>query len=127
MERQASCGAGLAEHSALPAKVAELMGALAETLQLHLRALDAMDRNGRLEHAAYKSLATAYREAAARLQTAARQMAGYRDLPPAPHDTAAMAAPEPRAAFERFVRREEELLALLQRGVDRDRAMLASM
>ena len=127
MENLPGCGAGLAEHSALPAKVAELISALAETLTLHLRALDAMDKHGRLEHAAYKSLATAYREAAARLQTAAKQMAGYRDLPPAPHDMTAMQSPEPRAAFERFVRREEELLALLQRGVDRDRAMLSSM
>jgi len=127
METLPSCGQGLAEHSALPAKLADLIGALADTLSIHMRAVDATDKSGRLEHAAYKSLSSAFREAAVRLQTASRQMAGYRELPPAPHEMAAMKAPEPRAAFERFVRTEEDLLALLQRTVDRDRSMLASM
>ena len=42
-------------------------------------------------------------------------------------DMAAMADPAMGAAFERFVRREEELLQLLQSRLDDDRVMLSTM
>jgi hypothetical protein len=40
------------------------------------------------------------------------------------HDQSAMASPEVRNAFERFVKLEEELLALAQKRVEQDRGML---
>ncbi len=54
-------------------------------------------------------------------------MAGYRDLPMAPHDVSVLAGPEAYQAFEACVAAKEELLDLLRDGLDADRAMLARM
>lgn len=127
MDEQPTCGKGLAEHSALPATLGRLIGAMAGILELHQPALDLTDENGRTEYKAYVQLALECRTAATQLQTTAGHMAGYRDLPMARHDERVMAAPENREAFATFVRFEQELLALLQRSVERDQQMLAAM
>lgn len=127
MEAPTTCGQGLAEHSAVPAKMAELIGALAENLEVHRKALDSNDENSRKEDAAYRELAHDYREIAERLGAAAAGMAEYRDLPMGAHDMAVLSAPEVRRAFESFVKVEEELLDRLREGAERDRALLAGM
>lgn len=81
-----TCGRGLAEHSLIPAKIAGLLGALAENLELHMPALDLSDANTAQEHHAYSELSRAYREIAARLEHTAGRMANYRDLPMGRHD-----------------------------------------
>jgi hypothetical protein len=127
MEEQPTCGKGLAENSVLPAKLGELTAALAEVLQVHTKALDVSDENSHKELDAYLDLAKQSRETAARLHATARQMAGYRDLPMGRHDFELMASPEPLAAFEKFVRIEEELLAMLEGRLEKDRQMLSQM
>ena len=57
---------------------------------------------------------------AAQLQTTAEHMAGYRDLPMGRHDQRAMAAPEGIEAFRKFVRVEQDLLAMLRTAIERD-------
>jgi hypothetical protein len=118
---------GLAEHAVLPAKLGELIGALAQNLETHMKALDLKDENSRKEHDAYRELAAKHRKIATELQATARQMAGYRDLPMGGHDQKAMSAPNVREAFEKFVRLEQELLALLQKKLEQDRRMLVEM
>jgi hypothetical protein len=54
-------------------------------------------------------------------------MAGYHDLPMGKHDPEAMSSPRVVAAFERYVKVEEELLALLQELVEQDQTILADM
>jgi hypothetical protein len=127
MNDEPTCGKGLAEHAAVPAKLAELIAALAENLELHQKTLDLSDENSRKEHDAYVRLAQEYRRIALQLQATAARMAGYRDLPMGMHDQRMMAAPEIRDAFTRLVRVEQELLILLQSGVSRDQEMLAAM
>jgi hypothetical protein len=127
MDAQPTCGQGLAEHSSLPAKVGELIDALAENLERHQRALDLTDENARKERDAYMSLASSYRSIASALKKTAAEMAGYRDLPMGRHDMHVMASPEVAGAFVRFVTLEGELAALLQKGLERDLGMLASM
>jgi hypothetical protein len=127
MAEQPTCGRGLAENSPLPAKLGELTASLAENLEVHLRALDLDDEHARRERGAYEQLAARYRDVAARLEATSRAMAGYRDLPMARHDQEAMSSPEVAEAFERFVDLKQELLALLQGEVERDRRMLAEM
>ena len=126
MDDQPTCGKGLAEHSALPAKLAELEDALAENLELHQKTLDLSDDNARKEHEAYVRLANEHRSIAAQLHAVARQMAGNRDLPMGAHDERALADPKLLDAFANFVKREEELLALLQHAIERDGQMLAA-
>jgi hypothetical protein len=127
MDEQPTCGKGLAEHSALPAKLAELTAAMAGNLEVHLGSLDATDENARNELHAYVKLAHEFRCIATELQTTAAHMAGYRDLPMGRHDQQAMASPKVLDAFSEFVRLEEELLTLLRQAIERDQKMLAAM
>lgn len=127
MEDQPTCGKGLAANSALPAKVGESIDAMADVLERHVEALDSRDENAQREREAYVELAADLRRTAAELQATARRMAGYRDLPMGPHDPKALTGRRPIEAFEKFVRVEQELLAMLQKRQDGDRAMLAQM
>jgi hypothetical protein len=117
----------LAVNSALPAKLGELTNSMAEILEIHMGALDLQDNASRLEHEAYRELALEQRKTAAALRETARRMAGYRDLPMGAHDTKVMSSSRAVAAFENFVKLEEELVALLQQRLESDRAMLAEM
>ena len=127
MDEQPTCGKGLAEHSSLPAKLGELIDALADNLALHRKALDLRDENARKEDQAYRLLVAEQRAIAAQLEATARHMAGYRDLPMGAHDEQAMRKPELLAGFEVFVKIEQELLALLHAAVERDQQMLAGI
>jgi hypothetical protein len=124
MDDQPTCGKGLAEHSALPAALGALIGALAENLELHQATLDLSDPSSRKELDAYVALAKEHREIAARLEAVASRMASYRDLPMGRHDEHALADPRLLEAFERFVKRQEELLSLLLSAHERDEQML---
>jgi hypothetical protein len=125
MDDQPTCGKGLAEHSALPAALGAMMAALAENLEVHQTTLDLTDPISRMELAAYVGLAKEHREIADRLEATASRMAGYRDLAMGRHDERALADPKLLAAFESFVKREEELLSLLLTAHERDAEMLA--
>lgn len=127
MENQPTCGKGLAEHSVLPAKMGELTAALAENLEVHMKALDVTDENSKKEYDAYLELVEGHRKIATQLQEIAKQMSAYRDLPMGRHDYKAMSAPEVREAFKRFVKLEQALLALLQSRVEQDQKMLTEM
>jgi hypothetical protein len=126
MDDQPTCGKGLAEHSALPAKLAELEDALAENLERHQKALDLSDENSKRELDAYVRLARQHRAIASQLRATAQEMTGYRDLPMGRHDEQALADPHIIRAFAKFVKAEQELLDQLQRAVERDQQMLAA-
>ena len=127
MEDQPTCGQGLAEHSALPANLGELIASMAENLEIHRQSLDANDESSRKEHDAYTKLAKELRSIAAQLQATARHMAGYRDLPMGRHDEQALAEAKVQEAFATFVRLERELHALLAASLQRDEQMLGAM
>jgi hypothetical protein len=127
MDEQQTCGRGLAEHSALPARLAEVTEAMASNLQVHMAALELDDEPAREEHAVYLRLAEEQRQAAARLRAVASEMAGARDLPMGRHDSQTMTSPEVGDAFQRLVTAKRELLDLLQGMVEQDRRMLAEM
>lgn len=126
-EELQTCGKGLAANSPLPRKLSELTAALAGVLEAHTKALDLEDENSRTEQEAYDRLARSLHEAAARLEATAVEMAGYGDLPMGRHDMEAMAGPEPRAAFERYLSGKRELLSLLQETLTQDEEMLEIM
>ena len=127
MDTPQTCGRGLAEHSALPAKLADLMSSVATVLEVHMRALDLTDESSRKEFEAYRQLVNEHRDAATQLHTIASEMAGYRDLPMGRHDPTAMAAPTAADAFENFVTLEQELVTLLEARLGGDREMLTQM
>src|SRR5690242_2133887 len=114
MSEQQTCGKGLAENSALPAKLGELISAMAGILDAHRRALDLEDQNSRAEDDAYEKLLKELRQIAAQLSVSAKEMAGYRDLQMGRHDEKAMTHPRVRQAFEQFIRHKRELLELLK-------------
>jgi iron-sulfur cluster repair protein YtfE (RIC family) len=125
MAEQPTCGMGLAEHSVLPFKLAELTEAMADNLQAHLQALELEDEAARQEHGVYLRLTEEQRQAAARLRAIGQEMASARDLPMGRHDQQAMTSPEVDHAFQRFVMVKRELLAVLQRMVAQDQRMPA--
>jgi hypothetical protein len=65
MDEQQTCGRGLAEHSALPAQLAEVTEAMADNLSMHMQALELDDEPAREEHAVYLRLVEEQRQAAA--------------------------------------------------------------
>lgn len=119
-----TCGRGLAHHSAVPAKMAEYLAALAETLRTHLRTIDTSEATGQAEWGAYRELADEYADLADRLTTTAARMRGYRDLPAAPHHEKELSDPVLTEVFAKFVEIETELAALLQASADQDQEML---
>jgi hypothetical protein len=121
MDEQQTCGRGLAENAVLPAKLGELTAAMGAVLEAHIPSLDLADERSRKEHEVYQRLVADFRQAAVQLEAIARQMGGSRDLPMGRHDAAAMASPASRHSFERFVQSEQELLTVLQRGLEQDR------
>src|SRR5215207_7745257 len=127
MDEQQTCGRGLAEHSELPARLAEVVEAMADNLRVHMQALELDDEPARQEHAVYLRLTEEQRQAAARLRAVAGEMAAARDLPMGRHDQQTLTSPEVAEAFQRFVRAKQELLALLQQMVEQDQRMLAEM
>ena len=127
MSDEMSCGKGLAEHSAVPLRIAQLLKALAENLALHQKTVDLPDPASRREFTAYVSLTNGFREVGERLLWLAREMAAYRTLPVAPHDEDAMNDPAMIDAFAAFAAAQQELLGALEEAVKRDQAMLDTM
>ena len=124
---QPTCGKGLAENSVLPAKMGELIAAMVENLETHIKALDLTDQNSRREYEAYERLVKAYGQIAVQLQSTANEMAGYRNLPMGRHDEKAMTHPRVGDAFEKFVQHKRELLDLLEQAEERDAKLLEAM
>jgi hypothetical protein len=124
MEEPWTCGQGLASRSVLPGTLAEFFTASARIFETHTRALDTADPDAKQELDAYAALVTANRDVADRLSGIADQMAGYRGLPMAAHDDAALSDTVAQEAFVTFVRLEQELSTLLQQLLQEDQRML---
>lgn len=125
MDEPHTCGKGLAERSALPARLSALAAAMADVLDTHQQTLDLTDENATPERTAYQLLANDYRDHASRLRETAARMIGYRDLPMARHHAHAMVAPEIHEAVANLVKRERDVAALLETWIEEDQAMLA--
>jgi hypothetical protein len=127
MDEQETCGRGLAEHSVLPARLAEVIEAMAENLRVHMGALELDDEPAREEHAVYLRLAEEQRQAAGRLRAIAGEMAAARDLPMGRHDLQTMSSPEVAGVFRQFVDAKQALAATLQQMSEEDQRLLAAM
>ena len=124
MNEPRTCGEGLAQRSALPARMSALTAAMVEVLDAHQQTLDLTDDNARAEQIAYQQLANDYRRLTSELRAIADRMLGYRDLPIARHHAQAMLAPDIRGALVNLVEREGDLAELLKTWVEEDQAML---
>jgi hypothetical protein len=127
MAEQPTCGQGLAWNAALIAKLGALTGAMADNLEVHMRALDPGDESARRELAIYRRLAEKQQRAAAGLASIANEMAAAEDLPMGRHDMGAMTSPAVGQAFLGFVIAERDLLSLLQGRLEQDHRMLDQM
>jgi uncharacterized protein YndB with AHSA1/START domain len=125
-EGEPSCGSGLAQHSMIPEKIAELCAALAETLATHRAMLVLSDPGSKREDEVYSELARRFGEIASLTGEAARNMASQRELPMGEHDMSAWGEAQ-MAAFRRFVSAQGRLLAHLRVAAERDQKMFESM
>jgi len=121
-----TCGAGLAQHAAVPRRVAIYLAELAETLELHRAMLVLDDASSKNEDAVYGDLAASYRDIAAKLRGAADRMSALHDLPMGAHDERKW-TDEHAKAFARFVQEQGALASILRMAAMRDERMLASM
>jgi hypothetical protein len=121
-----TCGAGLAQHAAVPAKLAVMFEGLAETLELHRQMLVLSDESSRREDDVYRDLAARWRTIAGLVGAAAAEMTAQRHLPMGAHDESAWGEAHLRA-FEKYVKAQSDLAALLESAARRDEQMLASM
>jgi hypothetical protein len=127
MDEQQTCGRGLAENAALPAKLGELTRALGAILEAHVPSLDPTDEPSRKEREVYRRLVDELEHVGAQLGGIARRMDQARDLPMGRHDQAAMGSPAVGQSFRRFVEIEQELRTMLERRLEHDRQMLAAI
>jgi uncharacterized protein YndB with AHSA1/START domain len=126
-EEVPTCGNGLAENSALPARFSELILAMAENLELHTKTLDLSDYNARLENEAYKKLVKTQRDIAERLMTLAGEMYSYYDLPIAKHDEKKLSDPKLAEAFKNFALLEREVISMLNKRIKKEEKILAEI
>ena len=110
-----SCGKGLAAGGDVPAALAELITAMADVLEEHTHALDAVDIRARRELQAYRAVIVEQRKAASQLDATAALMRSHRDLPPAPHNDGAMRSESAAKVFQRFIAAVEEARKVLAR------------
>jgi hypothetical protein len=127
MDEQQTCGRGVAESSALPARLAEVIEAMADNLRVHLQALELDDEPAREEHAVYLRLVEEQRQAGGRLRSVAAEMAAARDLPMGRHDPEAMRSPEVAQAYRHFIEARNQLADLLGRMAEQDQRLVAEM
>ncbi len=121
-----TCGIGIAQHAAIPERMAVMFEGLAKTLSLHRTMLVADDPNTRKEDEVYADLSASWVRIAELVKSAAAMMATQRELPMGPHDESKWGEAHVRA-FEKFVTGQSQLLALLRVAAERDEQMLASM
>lgn len=126
-EQPGTRGEGLARGAAFPEKIATLMTAMANMLENHTRSLDVGNANAQIEREAYCRLVADQRAIASSLSALAAMMEASRDLPPAPHDEAALTDEMSIDAFRAFIGAEEDLMGLLQESISENRAMLGEM
>jgi uncharacterized protein YndB with AHSA1/START domain len=121
-----TCGIGLAQHAPIPAKIGVMFEGLAETLELHPRMLVLDDPNSRKEDEIYRELAASWKDVAQLVEKSAAHMAAQHELPMGAHDQTAWGEAHLKA-FEKFVKAQTQVLALLRVAAERDEEMLASM
>jgi uncharacterized protein YndB with AHSA1/START domain len=126
VEGEPSCGTGLAQHASVPAHMAPMLTALADTLSTHRAMLVLSDPASAAEDEVYASLSQGFAGVAMLLGKTADQMASQRELPMGEHDMSKWGDAQ-MEAFQRFVFAQSRLLALLRVAAERDEKMLASM
>jgi hypothetical protein len=127
VSEEPTCGSGLAANAVLPAKLGDVIGAVARVLETHTKALDLEDEAAKQEHEAYMRLVEQHRRIATELRSLSEQMGSYRDLPMGRHDLEVVSGAEAVDAFERLVGLEQELLSLLEQRLQEHRPLLGEM
>lgn len=126
VDEAATCGEGVAQHAAIPAKLALMFEGLAETFALHRNMLELEDEHARKEDEVYRDLAARWSQVARQVRETAELMLAQRTLPMGAHDESGW-GPDNLAAFAKFVRAQGQALALLRVAQEHDERMLRSM
>jgi uncharacterized protein YndB with AHSA1/START domain len=122
----ATCGAGLAQHAAVPRRMALYLAELAETLELHRAMLVLEEPNAKVEDDVYRELSVSFRSIANQLKETASRMSAQDALPIGAHDESKWTDKHLKG-FSRFVQEQGALASVLRVAASRDEQMLASM
>jgi hypothetical protein len=123
-----TCGQMMASKSVLPAKMAELMTAVADSMEGHAKwAGMGKDKASKGEQQAMMKLVKSHRELAASYTKLAAEMQKGKDLPPAAHDMKAMDMGKMGEMTTRQVKAEREMAQLINKDADETEAMMKAM
>ncbi len=114
-----TCGQMIAERSALPAKMAQLMTAVTHMLDAHAKLMVAgKSKEGKKEAAELKKLSKLHAGLAANFKKTAEAMKKLYAMPGAPHDPAKMAEdPKVGEAMKELITSQKEMIALMQKDL----------
>jgi uncharacterized protein YndB with AHSA1/START domain len=121
-----TCGIGLAQHATIPAQIGVMFEGLAETLELHRTMLVRSDPSSQEEDDVYRELAARWNDITRLVRKTAAQMSAQHELAMGAHDQTAWSDAHLQA-FEKFVKAQTQVLALLRVAAARDEQMLAAM
>jgi hypothetical protein len=126
-EEQWTCGKGVAANAVMPELMAQVLDATAGVLENHIRALSAVDPNGKQEIAAYQRVTSDHRAASGQLIDLVRTMRSYRDLPMAEHDMAKLGDAKSIEVLQALVRAQQSLGQLMNERAAEYGAMVEEM
>jgi hypothetical protein len=120
-----SCGQMIASKAVLPAKMAELMTAVAETMDAHAALMIAgKTKEGAKEAKGLKKIAADHRALAKAMAKAQASMEAAAKWPNAPHDMATMMGDAKlMASMQKMLAAEKEMVALMQKDLAEMEAM----
>ena len=122
-----TCGQMMASRAPIPAKLSEAAATVADMLEAHA-ALMGKDKESVNEAKMLKTLAKSHRQVSAGMLKTSEEMKKVGSTPAAPHDMAKMMSdPKLTEASKKMIEIQKELIALLQKSVAEDEAMMKGM
>ena len=122
-----TCGQMISSMAAIPAKLSEGAATVADMWEAHA-ALMGKDKDSVAEAKGLRALAKGHRQIAASLMKASEEMKKAASWAGAPHDMAKMMSdPKLTEASKKMIEIQKELIALLQKSVAEDEAMMKGM
>jgi hypothetical protein len=122
-----TCGQMMASKAALPSKMAELMTAVADSVEAHAKWTGTKDKMAKAEHDMLMKVAKDHRAVAKQYTAIAATMTKAKDLQQAPHDPKTADMAKMAELTQKQITLAREMAALMTKDADESEKMLASM
>ncbi len=117
MPEHMTCGQMMAAESAMPAKMNELMTAIADGMEMHAKWSGTANKVAKGEHDAMMKIAKDHRQMGAMMKSTSEEMMKQKNLASAPHDMKAM-DPKMGETMTKQVTLEREMATMMMKDAD---------